>query len=118
MNDTKQKFQECVKEWKEHCEEMSIYSSFRPYLNCDAHEKIVGMGRDAIPYIRDEYENNEASFFHAFMLPHALQEIAPDFKIPTKHIDGKFYGYRADEIIEYTKKWLSENAGVDNKPDV
>jgi len=53
-------FHQAVDAWKEHCRTNSTHSFSGPYLDCDAYRRIVLMGPQVLPLIReqlhDEYE--------------------------------------------------------------
>ena len=48
------KFHQAVEEWRKHCRKNSIYSMPQAYLDCDAYRRIVAMGQQVIPLIREQ----------------------------------------------------------------
>ncbi len=47
------KFHQTVKEWREHCRNTPSSLS-HSYLDCDAYRRIVAMGAQVLPLIRDQ----------------------------------------------------------------
>lgn len=48
------KFNEAVQEWKEHCKRNSHHSMPMPFLDCDAYRTLISMGKEILPFVRDE----------------------------------------------------------------
>jgi len=55
-------FHQAVEEWIEHCGRNSHHSFASPYLDCDAYRKIISLGPEVLPLIRnqlnDEHEKD------------------------------------------------------------
>lgn len=108
-----EQFSEAIKEWRIHLNKPSIQvsSSSRHFIDCEAYRNIRSMGKKAIPFIRQLYNeegNNwywdkETMRMHGF--PHMLREIlGEEFQIPV-NIQGRMH-----EIENYTRNWLDQNA--------
>ncbi len=104
-------FHQAVGEWIEHCRNphVQLSSSSEPVRDCDAYRKIVSMGHEALPLIRQVYgrdssDNFELSIVQGHGLVSVVREIiGDDFSIP-EDIRG-----RISAMENYAKKWLDEN---------
>ena len=69
--DDEEKFRRLVKEWKE----AKIHSScIEDHAMHDAYQRIIGMGRDAVPFILAELEREPGPWFWAL---YAITEAEP-----------------------------------------
>ena len=106
-------FHQAVEEWIEHCRNphVQLSSSAEPVRNCDSYRKIISMGYEALPLIRQVYDrdslaNFELSIVRGHGLVSVVREIVgDDFSIP-EEICG-----RISAMEDYTKRWLDENMG-------
>jgi hypothetical protein len=106
-------FHQAVEEWIEHCRNPNVQlsSCAEPVRNCDAYRKIISMGYEALPLIRQVYDrdskdNFELSIVQGHGLVSIVREIVgDDFSIP-EEIRG-----RIPAMEDYTKRWLDENMG-------
>lgn len=104
-------FYQAFEKWIEHCRSPHVrFSSFsEPIRNCDAYRKIVSMGYEALPLIRQVYDRDSSddlaiSIVKGHGLVAVVREIlGDDFSIP-KEIRGHI-----SAIEDYTKRWLDEN---------
>ncbi|MBI5066309.1 hypothetical protein HZA97_08800 [Candidatus Woesearchaeota archaeon] len=104
-------FNQSIEEWVVHCKSPEVqFSSFlKPVFDCDVYRKIVSMGRDALPFIRqfydkDSYGNLALEIVQGHGLPRAVREIVgEEFEIP-EELSGRII-----LIEEYTKNWLDKN---------
>lgn len=105
------KFHQAVEEWIDHCRNPNVQlsSSYEPVKNCDAYRKIVSMGYEVLPLIRQVYDRENSddlalSIVQGHGLVSVVKEIVgDDFSIPEK-IRG-----RISAMEDYTKRWLDEN---------
>ena len=104
-------FNKTIDEWIEHCKkpEIQLSSSIQLVRDCEPYRKIVSMGREALPLVRQLYDrdssgNFELSVVQGHGLLGVVREIAgDDFQIP-EEIRGK-----VPAMEDYTKRWLDEN---------
>jgi len=104
-------FHQAVEEWIEHCRNplVQINSSSKPVRNCDSYRKIVSMGYEILPLIRQLYNKDSSdNFALSIVQEHGLVSVVRDivgndFSIP-KEIHSQI-----SAIEDYTKKWLDEN---------
>jgi len=47
-------FHQAVEEWREHCGRNGMHSLPEPYLDCDAYRRIIAMGQQVLPLIRNQ----------------------------------------------------------------
>ena len=97
-----QDFEQNVAEWKQYCESIAYSSNPNDYVNCEPYRRIVAMGKDALPLIREIYSGpDEDAFFPIFGWTRAIGDIVGDkFEIPEK-IRGHVH-----EIRDFTVAWL------------
>ncbi len=108
-------FHQLVDEWIEHCRRGINVSSPEHIRNCGAYKKIVAMGYEALPLIRQVYDKQQPKNLFGVLALSVVQGqglvnvvydiIGNDFFIP-REIRGK-----TSEMKDYTKKWLDENMG-------
>ena len=110
-------FHQAVEEWREHCSKTSDPMP-QPYLDCDAYRRIVDMGPEVLPLIREEYAKPQEIGDPGMHWCYALKEIIPDVGLPSGEKDSgspvervapRFVGLKVNEIQEATIKWLDEN---------
>src|SRR3990167_6993254 len=83
-------FHQAVEEWIEHCRNLHVQvsSSTEPVRNCDSYRKIVSMGYEALPLIRQVYDrDSSANFELSIVQGHGLvsvvrEIVGDDFSIP------------------------------------
>ena len=107
-------FHQAVEEWIEHCRNphVQLSSSSEPVWDCDSYRKIVSMGYEALPLIRQVYDRENPADDLALLIVqgHGLvsvvrEIVGDDFSIP-EEIRG-----RISAMEDYTKRWLDENMG-------
>jgi hypothetical protein len=106
-------FHQAVADWIDHCRNphVQVSSSVEPVRNCDSYRKIVSMGYEALPLIRQVYDrdssdNFELSIVQGHGLVSVVREIVgDDFSIP-EEIRG-----RIPAMEDYATRWLDENMG-------
>ena len=104
METLEQKFNEELKAWKEHSNlpRIQIDSSMHRLIDCQPYRNIVAMGRDALPMLRNVYDNNSKLLntikYHG--IPIAVSQILGESYIP-ESIRGNM-----SAIAEYTKAFL------------
>lgn len=108
MDDLETKFNENLKQWKEHCGKSINYSMATLYLDCDAYRNIVAMGKDVLPLIREVYDMDSKNDCELKVLQSKLVNlvkkiVGDEFKIP------EWMKGRVTAIEKYTAKWLDEN---------
>jgi len=54
-----EEFRKHLDNWRRHCEEVSIISALKPYLDCEAYRSLVAMGKKVLHLIRDEYATSD-----------------------------------------------------------
>ncbi|MBI5347273.1 MAG: hypothetical protein HZB66_01540 [Candidatus Aenigmarchaeota archaeon] len=104
-------FHQAVEEWIKHCRNprVQLSSSVEPVTNCAPYRKIVSMGYEALPLIRQVYDRDSSDSFllsilKGYGLVSVVREIVgDDFSIP-EEIQG-----RISAMEDYTKRWLDEN---------
>jgi len=104
-------FNQAVDEWIEHCRkpEVQYSSSIQSVRDCEPYRKIVSMGSEALPLVRQLYDRDSSSNFELSIvkghgLSGAVREIVgEDFQIP-EVIRG-----RVTEMEQYTKSWLDSH---------
>ena len=107
-------FYTAVEEWIEHCKKPDVHysSSSDSARNCSAYRKIVAMGHEALPHVRQLFNwvfpEQTGSFALEVIKAHGLvgivrDVVGEDFSIP-KDIRG-----RVSEIERYTIRWLDRN---------
>ncbi|HLC80892.1 MAG TPA: hypothetical protein VJG31_03925 [Candidatus Nanoarchaeia archaeon] len=105
------KFNQAVEEWITHCRnpQVQFSSSSDPIKNCGAFKKIVLMGYEALPLIRQIYDRSSfGNLALAIVQSHGLvsvvnEIVGNDFSIPSE-IQGNIFA-----IEDYTKQWLDKN---------
>ena len=104
-------FYQAVQNWKEHCKkpQVSLSSSSQPVRDCDSYRKIISMGYDALPLIRQLYDKDsfndlELSIIQGHGLCIAVMEIVGDGFLIPKELRGNI-----SAIEDYTRNWLDEN---------
>ena len=95
------KFNEAVKEWKEHCKKNPFYSSPQPYMDCDAYRKIVAMGPEVLHLIRKEYASEGIDNMPGNLWGGIIHEIIPEFHITESNT--------AEEHKKKVLNWLDKN---------
>ena len=108
-------FNQSVQEWIEHCKNPKVQASSNsePVRNCDAYKRIVSMGKEVLPLIRQLYDT-DASFFIHGQDSKGEYAVLPTTKRLTRRqdfFDGLFafqYGETAEE----------SNAGFDKMTQV
>ncbi len=105
-----EKFNKAINEWVEYSNKNKHMSDIKSKISEDAANKIIEMGYDALPFIRNLYnkktdENKDLMGVRLFGVPYLLYEIIgrKDFQIPNE-IAGQM-----PKIDEFTKNWLDEN---------
>ena len=104
-------FHQAIEEWIEHCSNphIQVSSITEPVRDCDAYRKIVSMGYEALPLIRQVYNKDSTSNFALSIVQgHGLVSLVKtivggDFSIPNG-IRG-----RISAMENYTKNWLDKN---------
>ena len=101
----KEEFYSVADEWKQHCRETSYGFPGKGFLDCDAYRKIISMGPDVLPLIRDIYSGDEdGAFFPITGWAFAVEKIVSgSFKIP-ENLRGKM-----EPLRDYTIHWLDSN---------
>jgi hypothetical protein len=107
----RERFYQAVEEWISYCgkREVTLSSSPEPVRDCDAYRKILLIGHDALPLIREVYDRDSSDNLglsivqgHGLvMLVSAI--IGEGFQIP-ETIRGK-----VSKIEDYVKSWLDEH---------
>jgi hypothetical protein len=59
MDNLIKKFNALTTEWAEHCQSVAFSSKMSDYLNHPAYRKLVELGPPAIPYIIEQYKEDE-----------------------------------------------------------
>jgi len=62
----KDDFNQAIKDWIEHCRNphIQLSSSAEPVRNCDAYRKIISMGREILPLLRQLYDTDIDFYIH------------------------------------------------------
>ena len=114
----REEFDQALGEWKDHCKRNSFYSMPQPYIDCDAYRRIVAMGPEVLPLIREEYSRPQEIGDPGIYWCFALKEIVPEFGLAVGEKDSgsaiekvglEFIGLRVDEVQRATIKWLDKN---------
>lgn len=101
-------FEQALQEWIQHCNtsKVCLSSSTVPISDCDAYRRIVSMGRDALPFIRQVYDQKPEHLGLQIVqqpgLVRLVQEIVQEFSVPKEMLG------RVSEIRQYTKTWLDD----------
>ena len=103
-------FDHAVEDWLEYCRgpRVQISSSSQSVIDCDSYKRIVSIGRDALPLIRQMYDkdssdNPELSIIQDLGLVAVVKDIiGDDFQIP-EQIKGKISAMK-----DYTIYWLDK----------
>lgn len=103
-----EEFNQAVEEWTEYCRENAVYSSPRPYLDCDAYKRIIAFGPKSLPLIRSVYDKDSSNNLGLRSVQkHLINAVVimagKNFVIP-EEARGKIQAMQ-----DYTKRWLDEN---------
>jgi hypothetical protein len=104
-------FHQALEEWISYCRttQVQISSSAEPVINCDFYRRIVSMGYEALPLVRQAYDRDSSdncglSTVQGHGLVYVVRGIVgDDFSIP-EEIQG-----RISAMEDHTKRWLDEN---------
>ena len=56
MGSLEEKFQESLSHWKDHCSNKGHFSDLTAYLDCNSYREIVTLGREVLPLIKIQLE--------------------------------------------------------------
>jgi hypothetical protein len=110
INMTLEEFNKSLEEWRAYCN--SNFHSQKPgfYMDCEAYRRIVSMGPQALPFIREAYSKepprgSKDAYSMKDWLELAIMEITPKFRMNNKMRP------RPEKREKYTRKWLEKNGG-------
>ena len=105
---TREAFEAAVTEWKEHCDDVKFSSNPKDYLNCDAYRKIVGMGKQVLPLVREKYTgSDDEAFFSIFGWVCVIQDITGKI-VPIPDQDLGMIGNVRDRYIRFLDDYLQK----------
>lgn len=108
-------FNQAVQEWIEHCKNphVQVSSSSEPVRNCDAYRKIISMGREVLPLIRQLYDADASFFIHG-------QDKTGDYAAfpTTKRLTRRQELFDALFAFQYGETAEESNAGFDKMTQV
>jgi hypothetical protein len=106
-------FEAYVDEWREHCKQFMFNSGSKDRTDCDAYRRIVGMGEQILPFIREKYaDDDKADIFLTSNWPSVIDSIiGRTVDIPES--DRYDIDKVRDHYIEFLDAYLKE--GIKNK---